>query len=1602
MSYNNSKQYPTKPLKGGAILSNYGSFDTLTATTLIVEDVDFSTLVNNGFFTNADVANSKIENTTIGLNIPSIGYFTELKTFNNVSFISNVIGATATWDVDTGVFYISSSGSLEVAGCSKLGNIKICNNDIKADNTNGDINIIPNGIGSAYVYGPLFNSSSHGSLSVTYTNGGADVVVDGNMNFFSSSGNYNVNVFGNQNLTSNNGDVNITTDAGVQNVIISTIVSTLGNIVVTTALPNGVKSGDVVSISGNSTFNGAYTVGNVLSDNVFRLTTTTGASINGIGGLYIRTPNNVINLNSSTFVKIPSDTKLSFGATCNSISASTSAMMINSCNDIQFVLPANNVIRTPEGTKLQFGTSGSNYINVTSGKLNINSANTIAIDGVVLQINTTNTRFYDPILTIGDYTAPINDTKDRGVEFRYYDVSSGSTKLGWFGYKSTSGSFAFLKDVTNTNETISGGLGNIEANTVTLSQLRFNSTSGNSEIDMSCGVIKSVSLLQGCSGDITIRGSNNVTMEATNRIHLSAGNNVLIPTSTFLLFGTSGSYVRGNTIGNIEVSAQKNVTFTTQTNGSVTIPIGTRLTFDGTSAGSKSIFADTAGDLNILSNNNLYLTPSSSVIIPYDVSTQFGSSTQTLTGRSGGITLATPQALQLLGNSNVELFASSGNVSISAVLGDINLYTTSGNVRVSPGKSLVFGISGTSNSVSLTNGNLVVRGNDTNQISFSNSVSINLTPSIDVNIPTSIKLNLSSDKAISLFSNSAGNLAITNGVTNGSINISSNSATNITSSSFNVVGNTTRINTDNLLVKDPIITISHESPITNDLKDRGIEFKYFDTSAKLGWFGYKNNTGRFTYLLDAANSGEIITGTKGDVEVGTLYLNNMQFSGSTPGSLNMACGSIVNANTVSGCSGVLNLRGSSVINMSASDVNVSAGALKLSVTDSIRVPYNVPFVFDNVSNSSSSSNSNSITCNTVGHLTMNASKIIMNADVQINGTTTNIHSTVTNLHDPIFSLGGVIGPIVDDGKDRGVEFKWFGGASSKTGFFGYKNSIGRFVFIKDGTNNNEVFSGSYGDIQVNNVYGNGIILSGSGVISGVSELSGGAIQISTSSGNITISPTSGASVVLPYETKLVFGNTQNSIYGVSSGALVISSGDKTVISTGSLDISTTKYVSIPGGIPIYIGDATIQNSNGNLGISTINNILLNPSSSGGSVIIPEDTYLEFGSNGNSIYSDGDQLLINGYNGVSISSGNITISGTINIEGELSTDTYIFPLGTSQTSKVTSIVNSTVGSRLIIVKTNDPHYLSVNDKITLKNTNSVPVVDGEYTVNSILDSTRITVSVPLPFTTLTTSGTDGILKGVLKVNQGKDVGISVNYWADKAGNGVTAGSINSYTGFFGYKLNTDRWTFYDRSIIMNDVVTGTLGNIDVNKVFTNKMSGFILEGGISGGSNAIAGSNFVVAGGSINNTPIGGTTAAAGRFTTLSSTVEASFNNVTLQRSLVYSIERYTVNAVTMPTRNPTVDFVVSLISVSGANYTTSSGTMPSLLVADGTYKILTCASIGTGCAHTIHFGIGKIIAPSHDTSPSKLVFKRAGQSAQLMFSAIDNAWILINSGAYVT
>jgi hypothetical protein len=1086
--------------------------------------------------------------------------------------------------------------------------------------------------------------------------------------------------------------------------------------------------------------------------------------------------------------------------------------------------------------------------------------------------------------------------------------------------------------------------------------------------------------------------------------------------------------------------------------------------------------SDTTGHLYVATNKNLVLNMSGgNLMFPQNNasstnvtqnSIQFGNNTvasETISGNTSGIQLLTKSStgtLNLIATSNVNISNSSGTILLTALNGDIDLYSTAGNVRILPLSRLIFGVSGTTNSLRTnTGGDLMINGPGTggNQLSITSgntielknakTIFLNTVSGGNVNIPTNVFLNIGNNNNTSfgnqyITTDTSNNLNLINNASNGNLNALITNNINITSATLSIVdtttnlttqnfiisgttGSSTLINTQNVKLSDPILTLANYTSNASDPSDRGIEYRYSNTSGtmKLGWFGYKSSTGFFTFYSDAVNDSEVITGTLGQLQLGNTQINGSVTFLNT-GNINMNCGTISNMNTILGCGGTVNIVGSSNISASASNILLNANTKVL-------MPYTTPLAFGTTSNSISADSNGNMTITVLN----GSGTLVLNSNVQINGTTENVYSTVTNVQDPIFSIGGITGPVLNDFKDRGIEFKWYnsntsyGNVGSKTGFFGYSNSINRFVFIPDGSNVNEIYSGSYGNVQFNNGYFANIDTA-CGTISNVNTILGcnSAVLNIVATSNIN---TSTSNLMLPYTSKIGFGTTSNSISATSNGNLnIISTLNTNLTSTsGGINIITNTngsgFVNISQNVPLNFGKTgpttgttLIQDTSGNMNIITsTGNIYLTPigtvNGTSANVILP--TYSSIGFSGtdmsNRIDSDGSTLNLFGYNGITIT-GNITqIGGNVNILGSVSAtsinsdvNNYITPLGTSSIKTIYSITNVGTGGSALITTTT-PNYLAVGDSVNIRNSNSKPTIDGTYTVTSVTNSSTFTINTGV---TLTTPGSNGSTISDLVVYQGKDVGIQVQKWASTVGNTqISSGTAGYFPGFYGWKDSLQRYVLYSNATIANNVVTqGVLGDVQINELFANKIGGFVLDGPITGGNFAINTSNLQATGGLIDSVPVGQNTPQYGRFTNLLSTISASLTNLSLQSTMSYSIDRYTLSSL-QPTRSPSTTVVVTFFTISGVGFNSSSGTMGTASVLDGQVKKIVCSSMGTNSTHTIFFGAGNLITPNPlGGTPTKAVFKRSGQSMELIFDkSLNNsagAWILTGgNGVYI-
>ncbi len=161
-----------------------------------------------------------------------------------------------------------------------------------------------------------------------------------------------------------------------------------------------------------------------------------------------------------------------------------------------------------------------------------------------------------------------------------------------------------------------------------------------------------------------------------------------------------------------------------------------------------------------------------------------------------------------------------------------------------------------------------------------------LTETLDIEGGTGVTTTVSNNKASIAIGQPVGtgdNVTFNNVTVNGVLNSDDITASTLTASGHVVIsgdltvnGTTTTVNSTTVTIDDPLFTLAGDTaPTSNDALDKGIEFRWHNGSAaKLGFFGFDESTGEFTYIPDSTNTSNVMSGTKGTANFGTLKLDN--------------------------------------------------------------------------------------------------------------------------------------------------------------------------------------------------------------------------------------------------------------------------------------------------------------------------------------------------------------------------------------------------------------------------------------------------------------------------------------------------------------------------------------------------------------------------------------------------------------------------------------------------------------------------------------------------------------------------------------------------------
>lgn len=131
----------------------------------------------------------------------------------------------------------------------------------------------------------------------------------------------------------------------------------------------------------------------------------------------------------------------------------------------------------------------------------------LIVNGTTTTVNSTTVTIDDPTLTLGGDVVPtVDDSKDRGIEFRWHNGTTA--KVGFFGFDDSTGYFTFIPDATNTSEVFAGTTGTIAANLV-------GAVTGNASTATKLATARTLAISGDVSGSVAFDGTSNATIATT-------------------------------------------------------------------------------------------------------------------------------------------------------------------------------------------------------------------------------------------------------------------------------------------------------------------------------------------------------------------------------------------------------------------------------------------------------------------------------------------------------------------------------------------------------------------------------------------------------------------------------------------------------------------------------------------------------------------------------------------------------------------------------------------------------------------------------------------------------------------------------------------------------------------------------------------------------------------------------------------------------------------------------------------------------------------------------------------------------------------------------
>ena len=905
---------------------------TLTGNTVTgaVGDIKAANFRGNLISSSVTITGGTIDNTTIGATNATTGAFTTLTSNGATTFTANTTSSSTTTGtvVITGGLGVSGaiySGSENTGALTATGNVTF-------NGTNATLSLQPSGTGTITINPGAAGTINNMSIGATTARAGTFTALTANTSAsLSPTGTVTIN----PGTTSTVDNVNIGTLSRGSGAFTSLTANGATTLTANTASTN-TTSGTLV-VTGGVGISGAVNIGSTINAGGATFTSVTDSGLTatritfaGTGGLLSDSSSLTYTTGTSTLtaVNISATAITSAGITDSGLTAGrvTFAGTGGLLSDSSSLTYSSGTLTA--GTSLVVSGSAGD-ITMTGG--NITGVLGITATGTIQGATIIDTGLTSGRVTYATTSGQLTDSSNLTFNGTTLTVNaltvSNATQLN-----STLGVTGVTSITNSTDSTatsngalvVSGGVGiaknlNVGVNLAVTGTATITSTlTANGAVALNPANYN-VSLQPTGTGVVTINpgatGSiDNMTIGATTAkagtfTALTANTSAsLSPTGTVTINpGTTSSVdnvnIGANTRGTgafTSLAANGAVTFSSTTdssaytNGAIVISGGVGIAKNLNVGGNLGITGNTTLTGTLTANNTVTLSPANYNVSISPTGTGTVTINPTVTGAMDNVAIGANTA----STATFTTLTATGNLTANTTNKNVSLGASSGGGTT----TINSGTTGTIDNMII--GGTTAKAGTFTALTVNTSASLSPSGTVTINPGTTSNINnvnigattagtgkfttLSSTGAFSVTDTTQSTDYTTGSITTlGGLGVAKNANIGgdvIITGNLTVQGTTTTVNSTTVTIEDPVINIGGgvggAAPSSNDSKDRGIEFQYYDTAARIGFFGFDAATGYFKFIPRATISGEVASGTLGDLEAGNFRGNVIGGTGS--------------------------------------------------------------------------------------------------------------------------------------------------------------------------------------------------------------------------------------------------------------------------------------------------------------------------------------------------------------------------------------------------------------------------------------------------------------------------------------------------------------------------------------------------------------------------------------------------------------------------------------------------------------------------------------------------------------------------------------------------